>query len=186
MMRPLLVDARRPDADDHISPTGLTPSFGTIGFNPSGTMSSPDLMSPLSPNSNERYGYSSHLSTPLSSGPRPPHAFAGRQNSLDTAMQMNRQPSRPLQPLHMRDPLSRSRSGSLQSPLRSSISWKGDSIDYASFHEGNTNPTIDERHQSIYQSGQTGTNIGGGIESYDSGPYSGKEEHDLQHLEFLC
>lgn len=174
MMRPLMVDVRRPDADDHISPTGLTPSFGSIGFNPSGTMSSPDLMSPLSPNSNERYSYSSHLSTPLSAGSRTSNPFAGRQNSLDTAMQMNRQGPRPLQPLHMRDNISRSRSGSLQSPLRSGLSWKGDPIDYSNFHETNSTPTISERHQSIYQSSQLGNSSSAGMESYDSSSYAGK------------
>ena len=175
MMRPLMVDARRSDADEHISPTGLTPSFGGIGFNPSGTMSSPDLISPLSPSSNDRYGYGSHLSTPLSASSRPSNPYAGRQSSMDVAMQMNRQGGRPLQPLHMRDPMVRSRSGSLQSPLRSAVSWKGDSIDYSSFQEANANPTIDERHQSMYQSTQMGASSAGGIEGYGSVSYSGED-----------
>jgi len=175
MMRPLMVDVRRPEGDDHLSPTGLSPAFGNIGFNPSGTMSTPDILSPLSPTSNDRYGYSSHLSTPLSAGPRTSNPFA-RQNSLDTGMQMHshhqRQQIRPLQPLQLRDTMTRSRSDNMQSPLRSSMSWKGDSIDYTTYHGGNASPQLAGRQQSLYQPegmGTTPTTLGG----YDSTTYTG-------------
>ncbi len=174
MMRPLMVDVRRPDGDDHLSSSGLSPAFGNIGFNPSGTMSQPDILSPLSPNSNDRYGYTGHLSTPLSAGPRTSNPFA-RQNSLDTGVQMHnsRQQIRPLQPLQLRETMSRSRSDNLQSPLRSSMSWKGDSIDYSSYHGGNSSPQLGGREQSMYQPGgmsSTPTTLGG----YESSNYTGK------------
>lgn len=173
MMRPLMVDVRRAEGDDHLSPTGLSPAFGNIGFNPSGTMSSPDILSPLSPTSNDRYGgYGSHLSTPLSAGPRGSHPF-GRQNSMDSSMQMhNRQQIRPLQPLQLRETMSRSRSDNLQSPLRSSMSWKGDAIDYT-YQGGNHSPQMGGpgRQPSVYQQDQMNNNSGGGM-GYDSGSYS--------------
>jgi len=164
MMRPLMVDVRRTEGDDHMSPTGLSPAFGSIGFSPSGTMSNPDILSPLSPTSNERYGYGNHMSTPLSSAPRSSHPFA-RQNSLDASMQMhNRQQIRPLQPLQLRETVSRSRSDNLQSPLRTSMSWKGDSIDY-SYQGGNQSPQLAGRQPSVYQSDQMNN-------GYDSSSYS--------------
>jgi hypothetical protein len=154
-----------------MSPTGLSPAFGNIGFNHSGTMSNPDILSPLSPTSNDRYAYGSHLSTPLSAGPRTSHPFA-RQNSLDTSMQMhNRQQIRPLQPLQLRETMSRSRSDNLQSPLRSSMSWKGDAIDYT-YQGGSHSPQLGGRDQSVYQSQQMGGNSSGNL-GYDSNSYSG-------------
>jgi len=173
MIRPLMVDVRRPEGEDHLSPTGLSPAFGNIGFSPSGTMSNPDILSPLSPTSNDRYGYSSHLSAPLSAGPRTSNPFA-RQNSLDTGMQMHhqRQQIRPLQPLQLRETMSRSRSDNLQSPLRSSMSWKGDSIDYTTYHGGNGSPQLAGRPQSLYPTDSmtnTPTTLGG----YESNNYTG-------------
>lgn len=162
MMRPLMLDTiRRPEGDSNMSPTGMSPSFGSIGF------SSPDMMSPMSATSNDRGYYSSHLASPLSSGPRTSNPFA-RQGSLDTSMQMqNRQQMRPLQPLQLRETMSRSRSDNLQSPLRSSMSWKGDAIDYG-YQNGVPSPAIPGR-QSVYSSEQNGSASG-----YESGSYSGK------------
>ncbi|PKS10717.1 hypothetical protein jhhlp_002474 [Lomentospora prolificans] len=161
MMRgPLMVDVRRAEGEDHMSPTGLSPAFGNIGFNPSGNMSNPDILSPLSPTTNDRYGY------PLSAGPRTSNPY-GRHNSLDTSMQMqNRQGIRPLQPLQLRETMSRSRSDNLQSPLRSSMSWKGDSIDYSSYQNQHNSPQIGSQNRSVYpqdQMGATSSSMG-----YDS------------------
>lgn len=164
MMRggPLMVDVRRAEGEDHMSPTGLSPAFGNIGFSASGNMSNPDILSPLSPTSNDRYGYGSHLSTPLSAGARSSHPYH-RHNSLDTSMQMqNRQGVRPLQPLQLRDTMSRSRSDNLQSPLRSSMSWKGDSIDYNSYQNQHTSP----QSRSVYPQDQmSGTTSSMGYDS---------------------
>ncbi|KAI0840060.1 hypothetical protein F5Y06DRAFT_247149 [Hypoxylon sp. FL0890] len=174
IMRPLMVDTmRRGENDDHMSPTGLSPAFGNIGFTPSGTMNNSDLLSPLSPSSNDRGYYSSHLTSPLAGGHRPSNPFA-RQNSLDSGVQMhsqNRQQIRPLQPLQLRETMSRSRPDNLQSPLRSSMSWKGDSIDYTTYSGTSGSPGIGGRHQSIYQPDQMSSNPGSSL-NYDSSSYS--------------
>ncbi|KAI5921376.1 hypothetical protein F4810DRAFT_348125 [Camillea tinctor] len=172
MIRPLMADPmRRGEGDDHISPTGLSSAFGSIGFTPTSTISNPDILSPLSPSSDRSY-FSGHLTSPLGGAPRTSNPFA-RQNSLDTASQMHSQSRhqiRPLQPLQLRETMSRSRSDNLQSPLRSSMSWKGDSIDYSTYSNASGSPGIG-RHQSVYQSDQMGSSSGSGL-GYESGSYS--------------
>ncbi|OTA67468.1 hypothetical protein K449DRAFT_430693 [Hypoxylon sp. EC38] len=174
IIRPLMVDTmRREGNDDHMSPTGLSPAFGSIGFTPSGAMSNSDLLSPLSPSTNDRGYYSSHLTSPLAGSHRASNPFA-RQNSLDSGVQMhsqNRQQIRPLQPLQLRETMSRSRPDNLQSPLRSSMSWKGDSIDYTTYSGTSGSPGIGGRHQSIYQPDQMSSNPGSSL-NYDSSSYS--------------
>ncbi|KAI0881028.1 uncharacterized protein GGS22DRAFT_74722 [Annulohypoxylon maeteangense] len=173
IMRPLMVDTmRRGENDDHMSPSGLTPAFGGINFTPPGTMNN-DILSPLSPSSNDRGYYSSHLTSPLGGAQRGSNPFA-RQGSLDSGVQMhsqNRQQIRPLQPLQLRETMSRSRPDNLQSPLRSSMSWKGDSIDYTTYSNTSGSPGIGGRHQSLYQSDQMGSNSGNSL-NYDSNSYS--------------
>ncbi|KAK8110900.1 uncharacterized protein PG998_007357 [Apiospora kogelbergensis] len=174
MMRPLMLDTiRRSDAEEHMSPTGLSPGFGSLGFASSGPLSHPDILSPLSPPSTDRGAYySSHLASPMSSGPRTSNPFA-RQNSLETGMPMHssRQPIRPLQPLQLRETMSRSRSENLQSPLRSSMSWKGDNIDFSSYQPGSSSPVAGNRHQPVYQPDQMSGGAGSSM-GYDSGSYS--------------
>lgn len=181
MMRPLMVDVRRGDGDDHLSPTGLSPAFGSIGFNPSATLSTPDILSPMSASSNDRY-YSSHLSGPLSAGPRTSNPFA--RNSIDSTMQMQshhsshqpRQQIRPLQPLQLRETMNRSRSDTLNSPLRSSMSWKGDSIDYTTYQGGHTSPQMAGRQPSMYPQDHMAGSSAGGLPGYDSSNYSGEPD----------
>ncbi|KAE8444416.1 hypothetical protein EG329_000616 [Mollisiaceae sp. DMI_Dod_QoI] len=152
MMRPLMVDTmRRNDNDDHMSSSGLSPAFGHVGFAHGGSMGTPDVLSPLSLNSSDRY-YSSHLSSPMSAGPRSSNPF-DRQNSYQT-LSHSRQHVRPLQPLQLRETMSRSRSESLNSPLRSSMSWKGETIDYTSYQTGQPSPQLSGRQQSVYQPDQ--------------------------------
>jgi hypothetical protein len=184
-MRPLMVDVRRGEGDDHLSPTGLSPAFGSIGFNPSATLSTPDILSPMSPSSTDRYGYSSHMSGPLSAGPRTSNPFA-RQPSLDSSMQQmhshnSRQQIRPLQPLQLRETMHRSRSDSLQSPLRSSMSWKGDSIDYTTYH-GASSPQMGGRQPGLYQQDQMGAGSTSGLAGYDSSNYSGSTVQSPTHM----
>lgn len=178
MRGPLVVDVRRAEGGEHMSSSGLSPAFGNIGFNTSASMSNPDLLTPMSQESSDRYDYSNHL-TPLSAGPRTSNPFA-RQGSMETGMAVqnhhSRQQMRPLQPLQLRETLTRSRSDNLQSPLRSSMSWKGDSIDYSSYHPAAGSPTpLSGRQQSVYQpseglSGSPSTTLGG----YESSTYAGK------------
>lgn len=173
MMRgSLVVDVRRAEGGDTMSSTGLSPAFGSIGFNSSASMSNPELMSPMSHDSS-RYDYSGQL-TPMSNGPRTSNPFT-RQPSLDSGMSMHsqhaRQPVRPLQPLQLRETLNRSRSDSLQSPLRSSMSWKGDSIDYTSYQAGGSHSPqpLSGRAASAYHP-QEPTTLGG----YESSAYASK------------
>ncbi|KXH36197.1 homeobox domain-containing protein [Colletotrichum simmondsii] len=173
MIRPLMVDVRRAEGgEEHMSSTGLSPGFGSIGFTPPGTMSSPDILSPMTPNStgDHRYGYGSHLS-PMGPGPRTSNPFA-RQGALENSMSMHRgQPSRPLQPLQLRETMNRSRSD-LNSPLRSSMSWKGDAIDYNTYHHGaGGSPQLSGRQQSVYQPEQMSGPSSSGL-PYESSSYS--------------
>lgn len=173
-MRPLMVDTmRRHETDDHMSPSGLTSGFGHVGFAPPGSLGTPDVLSPLSLTSSDRY-YGSHLSSPLSAGPRSSNPF-NRQNSSDSyQMHQNpRQHPRPLQPIQLRETMSRSRSESLQSPLRSSMSWKGDSLDYAEYPPGQTSPNSAGRQQPQYQPQQQSSNPGN-AQQYDGDAYPSK------------
>lgn len=154
MIRPLMVDTmRRQEMDEHMSPNGMSPGFGQVGFANNAPTESPDVLSPISLNSSDRY-YPSHLASPLS-GPRSSNPFL-RQNSSDNYQihSQQRQQSRPLQPLQLREAMSRSRSESLQSPLRSSMSWKGETLDYANYPGETNSPTLTGRQQSLYQSDQ--------------------------------
>jgi hypothetical protein len=157
MMRPLMVDTmrRNDNEEQHISPTGLSPAFGHVGFSPGAGMGSPDVLSPLSLNSSDRY-YPSHLSSPMSAGPRSSNPF-DRQNGYQ-GVPHSRQHVRPLQPLQLRETMSRSRSESLQSPLRSSMSWKGETLDYGSYQTGQPSPQLSGRQQSVYQPDQMSNN----------------------------
>ncbi|KAL0943988.1 Homeobox-leucine zipper protein HDG11 [Colletotrichum truncatum] len=179
MIRPLMVDVRRAEGgEDHISSSGMSPGFGGMAYTPPGAMSSPDILSPMTPNStgDHRYGYGSHLS-PMGPGPRTSNPFA-RQGALENSMSMHRgQPARPLQPLQLRETMSRSRSDNIQSPLRSSMSWKGDSIDYSSYHHGASgSPQLSGRQQCLYQPDQMSASSSSGL-SYESGSYSGNSAH---------
>lgn len=174
MRGPLVVDVRRAEGGDTMSSTGLSPAFGGIGFNGSASMSNPELMTPMSGHeSGDRYDYSSQL-TPLSAGPRTSNPFNNRQPGMESGMPVHshhsRQPIRPLQPLQLRETLNRSRSDSLQSPLRSSMSWKGDSIDYTTYHAGSGSPQpLSGRQASVYQPPEP-TTLGG----YESSSYARK------------
>ncbi|KAG4428865.1 hypothetical protein IFR05_015651 [Cadophora sp. M221] len=168
MMRPLMVDTmRRSENEDHMSPSGLSPAFGHVGF-AGGSMGSPDILSPLSLNSQDRY-YSSHLSSPMSTGPRSSNPF-DRQNSYQ-ALSHSRQQVRPLQPLQLRETMSRARSDTIQSPLRSSMSWKGETLDYNSYQTGQSSPQLSGRQQSVYQPEQMG-NSAVNAHQYDGNSYS--------------
>ncbi|EKD13567.1 uncharacterized protein L3040_008569 [Drepanopeziza brunnea f. sp. 'multigermtubi'] len=166
MIRPMMVDTmRRSEADEHMSPTGLSPAFSHVGF--SGGMGTPEGLSPVSMNSSERY-YSSQMPSPMSSGPRSSNPF-DRQGSYQQ-LSHPRQHARPLQPLQLRETLTRSRSD-MNSPLRSSMSWKGETLDYDSYQTGQPSPAVNGRQQSAYQPEQMG-NSGVHAHQYDANSYS--------------
>lgn len=168
--RPLMVDVRRQEADDSVSPTGLTPVFGNVGFTSSAASSS-EIVSPLSATSNDRYpAYSSQLSS-FGSGTRSSTAYSRGQGRFDSALQIGQQAIRPLHPLQLRESLSRQRAESMQAPLRTGLSWKGERIDYPGYHQGN-NPSsaMADRQPSVYQMGMA-SHVDSG--SYDTESYSG-------------
>ncbi|KAM0435301.1 hypothetical protein ACHAPT_003395 [Fusarium lateritium] len=162
MMRPLIVDVRRTEASEHASPTSMTPGFGGLGYSPAGTLNSPSIVSPLSPASSDRYAYGGHFSAPLTASPRTSHPFG--QHGLETPIEINRPSPHPIQPPLLRDTMSRARSESSQSPLRSTMSWKGDTIDY-SYRGANTSPSLADRHAPLYQPAPI-TQSSGGMDAY--------------------
>jgi hypothetical protein len=54
--------------------------------------------------------------------------------------------------------MSRSRSESIHSPLRTSMSWKGETLDYGNYQTGQPSPQLSGRQQSVYQHDQNGSN----------------------------
>ncbi|KAK2019453.1 homeobox domain-containing protein [Colletotrichum eremochloae] len=174
MIRPLMVDVRRAEGgDEQMSNSGMSPGFGGIGFASQANMNTPDVLSPMTPNStsDHRYGYGTHL-TPMGPGHRTSNPFA-RQGAVENSMSMHRgQPSRHLQPLQLRETMSRSRQD-IQSPLRSSMSWKGDTIDYNAYNNGpGASPPLSGRQQSLYQPEQMNGPPSSGL-PYESSSYSG-------------
>lgn len=168
---------RRHEGEDHMSPSALSPAYGHIGYAPPGSAGTPGMLSPLSLNSNERY-YASHVSSPMSTGPSSANMF-NRQNSADSyqALSESRQPVRPLQPIQVRSTMSRSRSESLQSPLRSSMSWKGETLDYGFSQHAQPSPQLSGRQQSTYHGGeQIGNNPVRGPQ-YDGTAYSSSSKY---------
>jgi hypothetical protein len=179
MMRPLMVDTmRRNDNDDHVSPSGLSSAFRHVGFAPSESMGSPDTLSPLSLNSTDRY-YPSHLSSPMSAGPQSSNLYE-RPNSYG-ALSHSSQHDRPLQPLQLRETISRSRSESIHSTLRSSMSWKGPTLDYENYQTGQPSPPLSARQQSQYHPDQIGNNSANTHEDYRSAYSSSSKAYTRFH-----
>jgi hypothetical protein len=180
MMRPLMIDTmRRHEGDEqHMSPTGLSPAFGHIGFNAAGSVGSADVLSPLSMNSSDRF-YGSQMSSPMSAGPRSSHF--DRQN-IYQGLPHSRQHVRPLQPLQLRETMSRNRAESLQSPLRSSMSWKGETLDYGNYQTGHASPQLSGRQQSMYQPEHAANGIN--TTQFDSGAFTATSSHSPPHLGF--
>lgn len=118
MIRPLNLEGlRRGPEPSHMSPTGITPAFGSFNFTP--TQSGAEALSPVSAHTESpAFNYS-----PIEHGsPRRNHPFLGSVNSGPVYS-----PHHPHVPrLQIHDRLGRSRSESLQSPLRTSISYAGE------------------------------------------------------------
>ncbi|EKJ68042.1 hypothetical protein NXS19_011795 [Fusarium pseudograminearum] len=150
MMRPMIVDARRNDTHDHSSPTGLTPGFGGMAYSPAGSIASSSLASPLSPAPSDRYQYGGHFSAPLAGSPRTSHPF-GQQHGLGTPIEIHRSSPHPIPPPLLRESLSRARSESSQSPLRSTMAWKADVVDYTYRGASSTSPSLSDRQPPLYQ-----------------------------------
>lgn len=117
MMRPLSIDTfRRGPLDSHMSPTGISPAFGGFTFTP--PQSATDTISPVSAHEGSPFGFHS---TPIDTSPRTSNPFS-MPVSNPTAYAA--QHSIPRLSLHA-DRIARSRAESLQSPLRTSMSYTG-------------------------------------------------------------
>lgn len=233
MMRPLMIDVRRAEAEDHLSPTGLSRTLENIGFTSSSaaapSMSTSCILSPLSSTSIDGHhqhhnSYSGHhnlsgsMITPTTasevmdslsvgmSEPRTSSPYATtRHNSLDSTSLSETETGggstgsdhgshsshhmnsryrirqlQPLQPLLLRETGSRSRPDNLQSPLRSSMSWKGSSLDYSDYQGASIlNPKLSgssrpQQQQQLYQpEGLGNATPPTTLSPYSSSAYSG-------------
>jgi hypothetical protein len=117
MMRPLSIDTfRRGPLDSHISPTGISPAFGGFTFTP--PQSATDQISPVSAHEGSPFGFHS---APLDTSPRTSNPFS---MSVSNPSAYAAQHSIPRLTMHA-DRIARSRAESLQSPLRTSMSYTG-------------------------------------------------------------
>jgi hypothetical protein len=111
-MRPLSIDTfRRGPLDSHMSPTGISPAFGGFSFTP--PQSATDAISPVSAHEGSPFGFHS---APLDTSPRTSNPFS---MPVSNSSAYAAQHSIPRITLH------RSRAESLQSPLRTSMSYTG-------------------------------------------------------------
>jgi hypothetical protein len=114
MMRPLSIDTlRRGTLDSHMSPTGISPAFGGFTFTP--PQSATDTLSPVSAHEST-FGFPS---APLDSSPRSSNPFS-IPVSAPTSYSSQHSISRLA--LHA-DRITRTRAESLNSPLRTSMSY---------------------------------------------------------------
>lgn len=178
MARPLVVDVRRPETEDNISPTGLTPAFDGVGFSHHGAQAS-DMMPNISSATSDRSPFASHLQNSVGGRPRAPNVFPGR---LDNGNQYGQQGMRPLQPLHLRDVTTRPRADSLHSPLRSGMSWKGETLDYSQYPMGSSvSPPLPDRQQSMYPMASPSN---GNAQNYSTEGFSNSAFHSPTGLEY--
>ncbi|CBX91160.1 hypothetical protein LEMA_P061940.1 [Plenodomus lingam JN3] len=127
MMRPLSIDSlRRGPLDSHISQTGISPAFGGFSFTP--PQSTTDALSPVSAHAESPFGFHS---APLDTSPRTSNPFSMPSNGTPAYATQH---SMPRLTLHG-DRIVRSRAESLQSPLRTSMSYTGGSDHLTSSHD---------------------------------------------------
>ncbi|KAF2085002.1 homeobox-domain-containing protein, partial [Saccharata proteae CBS 121410] len=116
---PLSLDTfRRQSEGMHLPPSGVSPAFGNFGFTP--PQSTTDSMSPADTTS------FSYPPSAMDASPRRPNPFAAAGSS-PTGFTSHASIPR----LQLHDRISRTRADSIQSPLRTSISYSSD----ANFHQ---------------------------------------------------
>lgn len=136
MMRPLSIDTlRRATLDSHMSPTGISPAFGGFTFTP--PQSATDTLSPVSAHDSP-FGFPS---APLDTSPRTSNPFS---IPVSTPTSYSSQHSIPRLALHA-DRITRTRAESLNSPLRTSMSYSHgsegiSSLDSSSNHSDSSRP----------------------------------------------
>jgi hypothetical protein len=154
MMRPLSIDTfRRGPLDSHISPTGISPAFGGFTFTP--PQSATDTISPVSAHEGSPFGFHS---APLDTSPRTSNPFS---MSISNPPAYAAQHSIPRLTMHA-DRIARSRAESLQSPLRTSMSYTG----------GNDNGSSDPHGHHDSQRSYSGSMMPYGI-GYSYSPVPG-------------
>lgn len=127
MMRPLSIDTlRRGPLDAHISSTGISPAFGGFAFTP--PQSATDTLSPASAHESP-FGFHS---APLDTSPRTSNPFS---MPVSAPQAYAAQHSIPRLTLHA-DRIVRSRAESLQSPLRTSMSYNDHLNGSPDHHDG--------------------------------------------------
>ncbi|POS87363.1 hypothetical protein EPUL_000440, partial [Erysiphe pulchra] len=152
LMRPLAIDPTK-NQEGNISPTSSSPAFSHLGFGSNSSLRSPDLLSSsTSLTSPDRY-YSTHLSSPMNAGSRVTVSFNRSNNLLSPSQSCHpRHMVRSLQPSQLRETVSKMRPDSLQSPLRLSMSWKGENLNYSDSHStGQPSPQYGEPQMSLDQ-----------------------------------
>lgn len=152
LMRSLAIDPTK-NQEGNISPTASSPAFSHVGFGSNSSLRSPDLLSSSTTlTSPDRY-YSTHISSPMSTGSRVTVSFNRSNNLLSSSHSCRpRHIIRSLQPSQLRETVSKLRPDSLQSPLRLSMSWKGDNLNYSDNHSTEqASPQYSEPQTSLDQ-----------------------------------
>ena len=124
--RPLTLDTgfRRVPENNHLSPTGISPALGSFAFTP--PQSATDGVSPISTSAAEHlsFGYAHTPPGSFAGSPKRPNPFAGQYNTNPSYPAGPSYPKIPRLNIYDRmGPMGRSRAESLQSPLRTSISY---------------------------------------------------------------
>jgi hypothetical protein len=115
MIRPLSIDTLR-RVPEHLSPTGISPAFGGFTFTP--PQSATDTLSPVSA-SPDSFQFPP---APIDTSPRRSNPFTGSVTS-GPATYGSHHPNIPRLQLH--DRINRTRSESLHSPLRTTMTYDG-------------------------------------------------------------
>ena len=124
IMRPLKVDGLRRQSEDDvtISPLSINSAYGNF-YTPPGSIPPSESLSPISPTS-ERYNLVSNA-IPQDASPKSTNPFI-RSHSFSTT----HHPYPHIPRLQIHDRVLRTRAESLASPLRSSMSYSGNAVDY--------------------------------------------------------
>lgn len=118
MIRPLSIDTLR-RVPEHLSPTGISPAFGGFAFTPPQSATDSN-MSPVSASApHDSYQFPA---APVDASPRRGNPFAGSNAGSNSITSYNSHPSIPRLQVH--DRIGRTRSESLQSPLRASMTYE--------------------------------------------------------------
>ena len=131
IMRPLMIEGLRRQSEDDvtISPLSMNSAYGSF-YTPPGSVPPSENLSPISPVSERSTIMSNSISQNTS--PRSTNPFI-RSSSFSTTFH----PHSHIPRLQIHDRISRTRAESLASPLRSSMSYNGNALDYGTTQASN-------------------------------------------------